>query len=113
MSNRSKAIIILFVLALFCFSFYFANGFFVIQPIGAVPEGTTIWYLRLGTKLPFISSADGILLERVGGVSILGRAIALGKLSPLLMDRKILVLPYSEILYLISTKGLKFKEHSD
>lgn len=92
--------------SLFLFFIYLTTGFFVIQPIGAVPSGVTIWYWRVGTSLPFIGSADGILLEKVGSVSILGRAVALSKLTEFLIERKIALLPYSETLYLISTGGV-------
>jgi len=97
-------------LGLFFFLIYLTTGFFVIQPIGALPEGVTIWYWRLGTNLPFIGSADGILLEKVGSVSIFGRAAALSKLSEFLIKRKIVVFSYSETLYLISTGGVTFEK---
>ncbi len=101
---------ILLGLGLFLFLIYLTTGFFVIQPIGAVPHGGTIWFWRLGTSLPFIGSADGILLEKVGSVSIFGRAIALSKVTELLTRRKIAVFPYSETLYLISTGGATFEK---
>ena len=101
---------VLLGLGLFFFLIYLTTGFFVIQPIGAVPQGATIWCWRIGTNLPFIGSADGILLEKVGSVSIFGRAIALSKLSEFLINRKIVLFPYSETLYLISTGGVTFKK---
>lgn len=90
-------------------TFYFCCGLFVIQPIGAIPDGTTIVFWRVGTKLPFITSADG-LLDDSGpdsgpGVSLLGRALVLAKMGDDLKDRKILTLPYSKTLYLWSTGG--------
>lgn len=93
---------------LFLGGFYFFTGFFVIQPIGAVPDGATVWYFRYGVDLPFISSVDGFLYEKVGSVSIFSRAMAFATVGKIIADRKILVLPYSEILYLISTRGVKF-----
>jgi hypothetical protein len=96
------------VALLFAFGFYVCCGFFVIQPIGAVPEGATILYWRLGTNLPFIASADGLLLQKTGSVSLLGRAIAFSKLAEPVIERKIVKLPYSRQLYLLSTGGKDF-----
>lgn len=87
---------------------YFTMGLFAIQPIGAIPKGSTILYWRYGTKLPFISSADGLLLEKGQGVSLLGRSIVLGTIGKLMEERKIVNLPYSKTLYLISTGGKEF-----
>lgn len=38
-------------------------GIFIIQPIGAIPEGATIVYWRSGLNVPFIASADGLLVK--------------------------------------------------
>ncbi|MCJ7786248.1 MAG: hypothetical protein MUP41_20145 [Desulfobacterales bacterium] len=65
-------ILVLVMLGLF---FYFTTGFFVIQPIGALSEGVTVWYWRYDIRLPFISSADGLLVDNQGGVSILGQGL--------------------------------------
>ena len=99
----SKTLVLL--LCLFSSLVYFTTGFFVIQPIGALPEGATVWYWRLDTSLPFIASADGLLMNKQQGVSLLGRAVALGAVAKPIADRKIVTLPYSRTLYLISTKG--------
>lgn len=96
------------VALLLALGFYLCCGFLVVQPIGAVPEGATILYWRAGTNLPFIGSADGILLKATGSVSLLGRAVAFGAIAERIADRKILTLPYSRTLYLISTDGKEF-----
>ncbi|MDP8262731.1 MAG: hypothetical protein P9M13_05455 [Candidatus Ancaeobacter aquaticus] len=106
--STSNSIIMLGVLGLVSFIIYFTTGFFVIQPIGAIPDGATVWYWRAGTKLPFIGSADGLLFKTQGGVSLMGRAVFLGGFAKILADRKIVVLPYSRTLYLISTGGRDF-----
>lgn len=85
---------------------YMFTGFFLVQPIGAIPEGATIWYFRFGLNIPFVASADGMLLKEGKGVSILGRAMMMGAVSTHILDRKILRLPYSESLYLWSTGGV-------
>lgn len=78
---------------------------FVVQPIGAVPEGRTLVILRLN-KTNFIDSADAFCQREMGGVNLLCRAGALGQI---LDKTKILLrLPYSESLYLVSTNGKKY-----
>ena len=84
-------------------------GIFVTQPIGAVPEGVTVVYWRVGLDLPFIVSADGMALEAAGGVSILARGIFLGQLAETIADRRLANLPYSRWLYLRSTGGREFE----
>lgn len=83
-------------------------GVFVIQPIGAVPEGATIVYWRAGLNLPFVSSADGFLIDSDAGVSLLGRGMVLAKLSEPILKKEIVRFSYSETMYLWSTGGRKF-----
>lgn len=85
----SKGVIAVILVCLLSSFVYFTTGFFVIQPIGALPEGATIWYWRFGTSLPFISSADGLLLEKQGGVSLQRRAVAFAAVAKPIADRKI------------------------
>lgn len=105
MSKLIKTIVIVFVVGLL---FYFSFGFFVIQPIGIAPEGATVFYFRLGLNVSFISSADGILIENDQSVSLFSRAIVLGTFAENVKSRKIVTLPYSKTLYLISTGGVEF-----
>jgi len=92
-------------LALCTILIYQFVGVFVIQPIGAVPKGVTILYWRHGTKMPFITSADGILISLGSSVSLLGRGIVLAKLLEPIKDREIIRLEYSDLLYQLSTGG--------
>lgn len=92
---------------------YFSFGVFVIQPIGAIPDGATIVYFRLGLNLPLVSSADGLLLEKTGSVSLFGRGMMMAALSKPIIARKVIALPYSRTLYLISTDGAEFKSAED
>ena len=85
-------------------------GIFVIQPIGAIPDGTTIVYLRTELDLPFISSADGILDKSGAGVSLLGRGILIGKLAKPIKEKEIFRFGYSESLYLWSTDGKTYEK---
>ena len=109
--NSKKGLIITLLVFFLIFGFFYSTmGLFVVQPIGAIPEGTTILYWRYDTKLPFISSADGLLLEQGQGVSLLGRGIVLGAIGELMEERKITNLPYSRTIYLISTGGKEFEK---
>jgi len=107
-----KKIIIAILLIIFV---YCSFGLFVVQPIGAVPDGVTVLYWRLGTNLPFISSADGLLDKDGGGVCLLGRGIMLGGIiNKLSSSHRIIVrLPYSSTLYLISTGGVTYSSSID
>jgi len=96
------------IILLTCIFIYSNIGIFVIQPIGMIPEGISIVYWRSGTNLPFISSADGLLLKNVGEVTLIGRMAMIGKMSELLEKKLITKLPYSEWIYLKSTGGVKF-----
>ena len=86
------------------------TGFFVVQPIGMLPEGMTIWYWRIGLDLPFFSSADGFLLGKMGTVSLLTRAAAMGELLDLVSEKRIARFPYIHRFYLWSTGGVEFEE---
>ena len=111
MSIKLKRLIALAVIFLFVewgLLFYFATGFFVIQPIGALPEGATVWYWRYNTGLPFISSADGFLVDNQRDVSLLNRGFVLAVLVEPITQLKIASLPYSKMFYLISTGGREF-----
>ena len=78
---------------------------FVVQPIGAVPEGRTVVMSRL-TNTKFIDSADAICLRIQDGVSLLCRGMVLGRV---LEEANIYFrLPYSRALYRISTGGAEY-----
>jgi hypothetical protein len=94
-------------LAAFLVAAYFLTALFVIQPIGAVPDGVTLWVWR-GEKMRFFDSADGVCLRTTGSVSLLCRMAALGAVASG-RDRIIARLPYSERIYLWSTDGQVFE----
>jgi hypothetical protein len=106
MKKITYTLLILITTLVILFRLFF--GIFVIQPIGAIPDGVTIIYLRTGLNLPFISSADGLLEESGLGVSILGRAVMLSKLAEPISDKTWFRFDYSEKLYLWSTNGKKY-----
>jgi len=111
MNKRNRILIILAcsLVVLVHFSRLFL-GVFVIQPIGAIPEGATIVYWRSGLNMPFVASADGLLEESGGGVSLLGRGLLLAKLAEPIKEREIFRVGYSETLYLWSTDGKEYEK---
>jgi hypothetical protein len=92
----SSAILLLIAAAVI----YTQLTIFVIPPIGALPEGRTVIILRLN-KTEFIDSPDAMCERIQGGVSLLCRGMALGAVGE--KSTKIVSLPYSRTLYLIST----------
>jgi len=107
-SSMAKYSWVLFVLILLV-SVYSFTGFFVTQPIGAIPDGATIWFFRTGTNFSFITSADGRLIDRDIYVSLLGRSTALKAIIDQVESKKIMNLPYIKPLYLFSTHGVEFE----
>lgn len=78
---------------------------FVIQPIGALPEGRTVIMTRL-TKMEFIDSPDAMCERMQGGVSLLCRGMAM---AAVVEKATILArLPYSSWLYSVSTGGKSY-----
>jgi len=97
-----KALIALVILVVILITTYTQLTLFVIQPIGALPDGVTLVILR-GNKLNFFDSADAFSEREIGGVSLLCR---LGILGGIAKNATILIrLPYSKTLYEISTNG--------
>ncbi len=107
MKNLFYVVLVLIVLGLVFRTFF---GIFIIQPMGAIPEGVSIVYKRTGINLPFISSADGVLEKSGQGVSLLGRGIVIAKLSEPIIKNEVFRFSYSEKLYLISTNGKKYEK---
>ena len=78
---------------------------FVIQPIGALPEGKTVVITRLNNT-EFIESADGVCERLQGGVNLICRISVIGAV---LNNATILArLPYTPWLYNISTAGKSY-----
>jgi hypothetical protein len=75
---------------------------FIVQPIGAVPEGRTMVIWRADT-MKLIDSADAWCERRTKSVSLMCRSLVLAKIAD--EDVTIANLPYSETLYLWSTDG--------
>ena len=79
-------------------------GFYSVQPIGALPDGVTAFVWRT-SKEPFFNSPDRLCFEKLGGVSLLCRGMAMGQAPT---DRIIMRLPYQEWAYSASTGGREF-----
>ena len=107
-STAFKTILKLFVLCILLGGFYLWFGVFVVQPIGAVPDGVTLVYKRFGSNMDFIESPDGLSKRATGGVSLLGRGLAAGAFMKNFEDEIYFRLPYFKILYLISTGGSEY-----
>ena len=102
-SSRGWWIAGAFLAAALLFRAFF--GFYSIQPIGAMPEGATAIVWR-GEGEPFFNSPDALCLERLGGVSLLCRGLAMGQAPT---DRIVLRLPYQDWAYSLSTGGKEFE----
>jgi len=98
----SKKIIALVFISMLLIVFLSQITFFVIQPIGALPEGKTIVILKMN-KTNFIDSADAMCDREMGGVSLLCRGMMMAAIAN--KGTILIRLPYSEFLYDISTNG--------
>jgi len=110
MKKRRILVLLLVLAAVVLGAFRVFCGVFVIQPIGAIPDGVTIVYWRSGLNLPFIASPDGILENSGMGVSLLGRGMVLGAIADPILEREIFRFGYSETLYMWSTGGRKYRK---
>lgn len=80
---------------------------FVIQPIGALPEGRTLIVSRLNS-MQMIDSADAWCERNMGKVTLLCRAAVVARVGS---EAKIVArLPYSSMLYGISTNGKTYEK---
>lgn len=106
--NKKQKIFALVVMVVILASFLFYNNFniFVIQPIGAVPEGKTL-ILEKRKNMQFVDSADAMCERLTGSVSLLCRGMVLGEVAKMKIYGR---LPYSEWLYLKSTDGKQYSK---
>ncbi len=105
MKRTSITVVILLIIAIGAVIFCTQFTIFVIQPIGAVPEGKTLVISRLNNT-EFIDSADAMCDRLQGGVSLLCRIAVLGAVAN--KAHIYARLPYSEWLYSISTRGKSY-----
>jgi hypothetical protein len=115
--TKTRFAVVTLTTAVLSSAFYWCLGLFIVHPLGATSEGSTYVYWRPGSELPFISSADGLLLDKAGAkqlgkrkpdaITPAARGEALSSTSDLVLQRRILKLPYSRELYLLSTDGVE------
>ena len=84
---------------------YFRLTIFIVQPIGAIPEGRTIIASRTHFS-EFIDSADAMCERKNSGVSLMCRVSMIATF----LDATTIYarMPYSEWLYSISTDGKSY-----
>ena len=104
-----RRIVLLSLSAAFALVIYTQITIFVVQPLGAVPEGRTLILWRR-QKTNFIDSADAFCAREMGGVSLLCRVGVLGGIARDEGKGILLRMPYSESLYLISTGGVTYEK---
>jgi hypothetical protein len=80
---------------------------FVIQPIGALPDGVTVILLRKG-QLKFVDSPDAICARKMGGVSLICRGMTAGIVAK--ESTIIARLPFIPWLYDLSTGGVAYEK---
>lgn len=105
MTRHRASFIALVVIAATAIIFVTQFTIFVIQPIGAAPDGRTLIISRLKNG-KFIDSADSICVRIQGGVSLLCRGMVLGAVGE--NATIYLRLPYIEAFYLESTGGKRY-----
>jgi hypothetical protein len=110
--TKTRFVIVTVVTAVLCSAVYWCFGLFIVHPLGASSEGATYVFWRPGSELPFISSADGLLLRKSDekkkeAITADARGAALGETSDFVLKRRLLKLPYSRELYLHSTGGVE------
>ena len=98
----NKKAIILVSAVILLIAFMSQITFFVIQPIGAIPEGRTLIILRMN-KTKFVDSADAMCEREIGGVSLLCRGMMMAAIAE--KGTILARLPFSEFLYNLSTDG--------
>jgi hypothetical protein len=104
---QPKRLIQIVVIGILLILVYTQITIFVVQPIGALPEGKTLVMTRL-KNMNFVDSADAACERSQGGVSLLCRAAMMGVVTG--RATILLRLPYSSLLYSISTNGKSYAQ---
>jgi len=103
---KIKAIALVLVVCI-SIMIYLQITLFVIQPIGAIPNGKTLVILKLN-KTNFIDSADAMCIRETGSLSLLCRGLMMANVIK--TSNVIFQLPYSSFLYKISTDGKTYSK---
>lgn len=74
-------------------------GFYVVHPMGAIPEGKTVLYWRLGTDLDFIETPESYTSKHYKKYTLLTKALGIAEIGEYVNDDTIVLrLPYFEFL---------------
>jgi len=90
---------LLIILALLVMFLYQILGIIVIEPIGLIPEGVTIVYVRYNTKMKFMTSPDKMITDAGMEDSLITRLAVFTAIGELIEEKEVIRLPYSETLY--------------
>lgn len=97
---------VLFILVLIAIGFLLRPGVYTIQPVDAIPEGTTIVYILRDTQTPFYTSLHPECFYSPTSVSLICNAMVKTALTDL-SGRIILRLPYNHSAYLKGSNGIE------
>jgi hypothetical protein len=97
---------LLFILVLIAIGFLLRPGVFTIQPVDAIPEGTTIVYILRDAQTPFYTSLHPECFYSPTSVSLICNAMVKTALNDL-SSRIILRLPYNHTAYLKGSNGIE------
>ena len=101
---RIRGILILLLILVLLVIAYTQVGLYTVQPMGVMPEGTTLLIRRVPGE-PFFNSPDATCLRTEGEVTLICRGRVLEEIPN---DRALLKLPYWEWAYRMSTGGESF-----
>jgi hypothetical protein len=99
-------IVVWFVLVLIAIGFLLRPGVYTIQPVDAIPEGTTIVYMLRDAQTPFYTSLHPECFYSPTSVSLICNAMVKTALTDL-SGRIILRLPYNHSAYLKGSNGIE------
>jgi hypothetical protein len=93
---------VLIAAAALAFGVYSLTGFYLMPPKDAPPRGSTIWYYRRGSGLPFLSSTDSRRLARESARS--PELVALAPRQNWVIAR----FAFNRAVYLMTTGGVEY-----
>ncbi len=107
-TSKKRVWLIISIVFVCLIIFYSVFGFVTIQPIGMIPDGITLMVVRVGTKVHFFDSPDGLCLRLNGELNLICRMAMISAIGE--NTKIVLRLPYSKAIYLSSTGGREFEQ---
>lgn len=95
-------LIVLAAAAVLAFGTYSLTGIYLMPPKDSPPNGTTVWFYRRGSGLPFLSSTDSRRAARQSARS--PELVALAPRQNWVIAR----MPFSWMVYFWTTGGVEF-----